>query len=466
MNVESAPAVRLTPEERALFAEWERRQKARGPDALELFVPHVSPKYRAPTHLAPLCRALEATLTREVEIVTSVPPRHAKTETILHAIAWLLLRRPDMRIGYVSYADEIAERKCRRARAIAIAAGVKMGAVAKQKEWETAAGGIVRSTGVLGQLTGDGFHLLIVDDAHKNREEAESPVTRSKVYEAFKSDVYSRREPAGTSVIVNGTRWHVDDLPGQLAREGWQVMNLPAMNDADEALWPEVWTAKKLRHIRGIVGPYTWSSLYQGQPVPKGARVFDAPTFSNEKWISGYRVGRGIDLAYTAKTYADRSVSIVMLAKEVRNDAGQMETKYLIADVVSQQVKADEFALVLKRHQEDWKGSPAARFYASTTERGAAELFPRIGGGIRIDARLATADKFVRAQPVAQAWNAGKIMVPPDAPWLPDFLEVVQGFTGLGDKRDDEVDALAAAYDSLATDAVELYKRMAGVGRR
>jgi hypothetical protein len=36
-----------------------------------------------------------------------------------------------------------------------------------------------------------------------------------------------------------------------------------------------------------------------------------------------------------------------------------------------------------------------------------------------------------------------------ERPWLDDFLAEVVSFTGVDDERDDQVDALAAAYDEL-----------------
>jgi predicted phage terminase large subunit-like protein len=54
-----------------------------------------------------------------------------------------------------------------------------------------------------------------------------------------------------------------------------------------------------------------------------------------------------------------------------------------------------------------------------------------------------------RAQPVAAAWNQKRILLPEGAPWLSEFLSEVCGFTGVKDRHDDIVDALAAAYDAL-----------------
>jgi predicted phage terminase large subunit-like protein len=49
-------------------------------------------------------------------------------------------------------------------------------------------------------------------------------------------------------------------------------------------------------------------------------------------------------------------------------------------------------------------------------------------------------------------WNLGRILVPggEDRPeWVDDFLDEVTNFTGVKDAHDDQVDALAAAFDQL-----------------
>jgi predicted phage terminase large subunit-like protein len=82
---------------------------------------------------------------------------------------------------------------------------------------------------------------------------------------------------------------------------------------------------------------------------------------------------------------------------------------------------------------------------------GAASLFTE-GDGAPVHGMLARADKFVRALRYAAAWNAGKVFVPRDAPWLNDFLSEHASFTGVNDKRDDIIDAAVAAFDVLHTD--------------
>jgi hypothetical protein len=41
------------------------------------------------------------------------------------------------------------------------------------------------------------------------------------------------------------------------------------------------------------------------------------------------------------------------------------------------------------------------------------------------------------------------VLLPKQAPWLNSFVSEVCGFTGVKDRHDDQVDALAAAFDCI-----------------
>jgi phage terminase large subunit-like protein len=59
-------------------------------------------------------------------------------------------------------------------------------------------------------------------------------------------------------------------------------------------------------------------------------------------------------------------------------------------------------------------------------------------------------DKFQRAQPAAAAWGRQLITVPPadKADWdVKGFLKEMQRFTGVGSKKDNQVDCLTGAYN-------------------
>jgi predicted phage terminase large subunit-like protein len=122
------------------------------------------------------------------------------------------------------------------------------------------------------------------------------------------------------------------------------------------------------------------------------------------------------------------------------------QTRYLLS-ILRVQEAAPEFAKKLKAIL---KANPGidARWYWAGPELGIVDFIRDLD--VDLDAVQAPADKFIRAQPVAAAWNDGKILVPRDAPWLDDLLLELASFTGVNDVHDDQVDALAAAFDSSA----------------
>ena len=171
------------------------------------FVPRVTPSFSAPRHLAPLVDLLDRVEQEPVRACVSVPPRHSKTETVLHGVARILARHPDWAVAYVSYAADIARSKSRQLRDYAARAGVVLREDSSAlHEWRTPQGGGLLATGIGGPLTGHGVRLLVVDDPFKNRQEADSTVIQERVYEWYMDDVTPRIQKHG-SVIVIHTRW-------------------------------------------------------------------------------------------------------------------------------------------------------------------------------------------------------------------------------------------------------------------
>lgn len=420
---------------------------------LQQWIPRLSPAYQSPKHLTPLTEAIERALHGPVRAVIHAPPRHAKTETILHAVPWFLRQRPSWTIGYASYSEKIAISKSRIARRLTERAGIKLDSDLVT-EWRTAEGGGFLPAGVDGAFTGFGINVLFVDDAVKNRAEAESASRRETLVEWLRAVARTRMEPGG-SIFVNMTRWHTDDLSAFCIRElGWPYIRLAAVNDDGTPLWPERWPMAELDGIQHDVGEYVWSSLYQGNPRPRGGSVFGDP-YVYENTPSRYRVAIGVDLAYSKKTSADYSVAVVM---------AECDGLFYVLDVVRRQVQAPDFLIELYRL---WAQYPSARFrwYAAGVEKGAADLItelyehPKVrqvlpegmrGRRLPMLAEAPRGDKFTRAIPYAARWNAHDVQMPRDAAWLDPFIAEHLNFTGVNDKRDDQVDAAVAAFDELA----------------
>lgn len=399
-------------------------------------IPKWSPNFSPPIHLIRFVSKLEGAFSRPLRLVTHTPPRHGKTETLLHWIAWCLVRNPRLQAAYVSYAASIARNKALKCRNISMRAGVTFDPDSRRvDDWRTAYGGGLLATGVGGPLTGHGVELMVVDDPIKNRAEAESAVYREKSWDWFTDVALTRLEP-GASVIVNMARWHRDDLAGRLIERGWEYIRIPALSEEGKPLWPERHPFDKLMEIQRTCGPYTWASLYQGEPTPRGGAVFRGCLFGSPP--KSFRISVGLDFNYSTKSHADYSVAVVMMEGEGR---------YHVPSVIRAQTEAPVFARDLVALNMKY---PGASWYAyvSGPEKGVVD-FINTNYGLRIQVLPINGDKLVRAQPAAGAWNDGKITVPEGAEWVGPFASEVCDFTGVKDAHDDQVDALAAAYDGL-----------------
>lgn len=417
------------------------------PDLLE-FIPAISAGYASPRHLAPIAALFQRALTEQVKAVISLPPRHGKTELLLHAIAWVLARNPAYQVAYLSATAALAKAKSSRARKLAGAAGVALDRSSRNKsDWRTTSGeGGLWACGIGGQINGQGFNLCLVDDPHKGRAEAESGILRDRVHDWLKGDAFPRLEPKGSIFVVH-TRWHNDDLAGRLISSGrWENVCLPAINPKGEALWPERWSLEALLELQeelGGVDGYDWVSLYQGQPQPDGAAIFKEPAFYKAlPPLAMARISIGVDFAYSSKRSADYSVAVVM---------AEIGGVCYVLDVLRFQGDIREFRSLIKGLVATYPGSFVTA-YAAATEAGAVEFLRE--GGFPVITRRAITDKLSNALATSAAWNTGKILVPdPEsdikAPWRDKYLAELRGFSGKGDRNDDQVDGTVAAHEAL-----------------
>ena len=149
--------------------------------------------------------------------------------------------------------------------------------------------GYLISVGVGGSMTGNRADKLIIDDPHKDREEACSPDLNEKVYTWYK-DVAKTRTHNNSGILLIQTRWDTNDLAGRLLQrqeqaikdgdedaDRWTVICFPAIKENNDnpqdprqvgdALWPAWHNLRRLNDIRGE-SLRTFQSLYQQNPTP------------------------------------------------------------------------------------------------------------------------------------------------------------------------------------------------------
>lgn len=431
------------------------------------FVHGASPHLLKPVWMAPLAepfeQALRAFVDAEIDPVRFVgasPPQHGKTQLIEHAFCWLDIRAPGRKHAYITYSTERAEYVSRQFQMLAEAIGLEPSG--RLSDVTLKGGTEIRFTSIGGSLTGftvDG--LLLVDDPLKDRADAESPTIRRKAVDWFIDVARSRRHPK-TSIACIATRWHPEDLSGELTSRGYQYINLKAIAEgatdeegrvlsdplqriAGESLCPE-WKPPEF-FAEEREDEYSWQSLYQGEPRARGSSLFQYPDVTDPGRFYAelprdrkLRVCIGADFAYTDKTYADYSAAVVL---------AQLGGVYYLVDVIRAQEEPRLFRTRLQALASQWPNAQVFA-YVAATEQGGVEFIR--DGGVRINGLSANlaGNKFTRALPVSAAWNTGKILLPARRPkWFEPFLSEVTGFTGIKDKRDDQVDALAAAFDGL-----------------
>lgn len=450
-------------EEAELAALLERQD---GVEPLADFIGRMTPRFPAPAHVEPLRDLFERARRRPVKALISWPPRHCKTQTIKPGLAWYLADAPSTRNAYISYGADRAEKESRGIQRLAKQAGVRLANEAVSN-WTTTsgepAGGLV-AVGIGGPYTGEGTTgIQVIDDPYKNSEEAESTIQRNKVWDWFDSVARTRAEP-GCSQIICHTRWHPDDLIGKLLREEpgeWEHLNFPAVEGFSEeayqafrrgegpidaigkALWPEFWPLKEL--LPFMRNKHFWWALYMGSPRIRGARCFEGEVarfgladFS----IIGFRAAIGCDPAGTKKNRADHS-AIVVGAMTGYGD----QSKLYVLDALRMQ---EQIPTVVRRLRDvQTQRNLLIVCEAVAGFKAVPQMLKDIDPRLRIHEISPTQDKFLRAQPLADAWNEGRVLVPEKAPWVNEYLTEFERFTGVDDDEDDQVDATAHLWNAL-----------------
>lgn len=221
-------------------------------------------------------------------IIITIPPRHGKSSLISHWLpTWFLDWYPHKNVILTSYGDKLASdwgRKVRDEFQNNPYTWAEIGNREIVNDWRTTHGGGMRTAGVGGPILGFGGDLFLIDDPHKNHEEAFSQLQRDRVKDWFNSTVYSRLEPGATVVLIM-QRWHEEDLAGYLLNEhedDWLQIRFPALAEeggdllnraVGEALIPERYNEAALDQIRKAVGSVFWAGMFQQRPSPEEGNI-------------------------------------------------------------------------------------------------------------------------------------------------------------------------------------------------
>ncbi len=418
-----------------------------------------------PWHLGEAYRMLEmliegpsAALTEEqnaariLHACFSMPPQHGKTTLASYAIALALHKHPGWLFGYGSYAKLFSSNRTEDIMRIYVQSGGELKKDhARKDDWRTAGGGGCLAFSPGSGIAGYQMHHIVFDDFVENEVDLDTDEKRKRIHADM--DRATQRLWVGGSIVAIGTRWHPEDPIGYLLGKGYTEINLPAVRTDDEgdehALWPDVkplsWlNLKRLPSSKEFVGHYAWATQYQGKPVPPEGAVFGAP-----RWVDAVPAGAaviviGFDFGYGPEGSSDFSVAVVL---------AYLDGIYYVVDVRRVRTTLADMAREFKALMATHPAPVRYGCYMGGNEKGILNLL--FQEDVAIERMPARHNKYTRSQRCANAWKAGRIHVLRGQPWSTPFAREVEFFTGNERGKDDQVDALVAAFDLVETNAGE-----------
>jgi len=297
---------------------------------------------------AKLARVVEGLTTN---LIITMPPRHLKSHLVSVALpAYFLGHHPSSEVMAVSYGQDLARNFAEATRTV-MASDVyrrifetRLASPRQSAQLlRTSQGGVRRATSIDGAATGVGADLLIFDDPQKPGETFSETIRRS-TNSAYETTFLSRRNhPATARTVIVMQRLHEDDFVGHVLGLGgsWEILNLPAIAEADEAYPYETFLGRQvyrrregealhpgrvplsqLAVVRAAMGEAGWATQYMQRPAPAGGGLVQA------EWFKSYRepdlpsefdkIVQSWDTANTTAEWSDYSVCTTWGVKDKR----------------------------------------------------------------------------------------------------------------------------------------------------
>ena len=256
-------------------------------------------------------------------LIINMPPRHTKSEFASFLLpAWMVGRKPDLKIIQSTHTTELAIRFGRKAKNLMDSQEYKKVFDTRLREdsqaagkWETEQGGEYYAAGVGSAITGRGADLLIIDDPH-SEQDAMNPEALDRAYEWYTSGPRQRLQPGGAIVLVM-TRWSTKDLTSKLINaqknlkaDKWEIIEFPAILPSGKPVWPEYWKKDELEGVKASISVGKWNAQWMQNPTAEEGsiikrdwwKLWDKPNIPPLQHII-----QSYDTAFSKKETADYS---------------------------------------------------------------------------------------------------------------------------------------------------------------
>ena len=292
---------------------------------------------------------------------------------------------------------------------------------------------------------------VIIDDPIKTGE-AMSDAERNGVNDWYRNTAFSRLNNKETGVIIIvSQRVHHDDLIGRLLEtegDDWSVLEIPAIATEDDRfpIGDGEWYFRKegepihaaresletLEKIRAAVGSYVFSAQYQQNPVPPGGVLL------KREWFGRYQEPPDLE-----------SFEMIVDSWDTASGIGS-DSAYSACTTWGVGNKR-LYLLSCQRHRLEFPDLVRQISYSAHVHHAHAVLVERASSGVQVLQTLQETnipmigitprgDKIARAIQVSPIIEAGKVLLPEEAPWLAEFENEVARFPH--SKFKDQVDSM------------------------
>jgi predicted phage terminase large subunit-like protein len=421
--------------------------------------------YVSTWHVEAIAWRLERVRRGEIRrLIINMPPRSLKSIAASVAFpAFVLGRDPSRRMICVSYSGDLAKKHANDFRAVLEAPWYRSGFPNtrigpfknSETEIELTARGFRLATSVGGTLTGRGGDIIVIDDPLKP-DDALSEAKRSAANQWFMNTLLSRLDDKRTgAIVVVMQRVHVDDLTGFLLGQSdeWDVLSLPAIAESDEAipLWNDRIHARKssevlsperepldvLDALKLQIGSDAFSAQYQQSPAPPGGAMV------KRHWINRYsELPPAYDRLFALQSWdtaskggPDNDWSVCTTWIVTRKKL------WYLVDVWRQRVDYPALKAHVQILAKKWNARRVLVEDAGAGTSLVQELRGQVPG--RIIAVKPAGDKASRMAVASAKFEAGQVLLPERALWLPDLEAEL--FVFPGSRHDDQCDSISQA---------------------
>ena len=327
MNIEEIK--KLPPDARRQYMKYaiklaEKKKGSQVKSDFLSFVKHVWPEFIEGSHHKIIADKFNKIAEGKIKrMIINMPPRHTKSEFASNMLpAWMIGRKPDLKIIQTTHTTELAVRFGRKAKTLIDSPEYQEIFKTRLREdsqaagkWETEQGGEYYAAGVGSAITGRGADLLIIDDPH-SEQDALNADALEKAYEWYTSGPRQRLQPGGTIVVVM-TRWSLKDLTGALIKaqkevksDQWEVIEFPAIMPSGEPVWPQYWKLDELEKVQASLSIPKWNAQWMQNPTSEAGAIIKKEwwrVWDEEEIPPLKHVIQSYDTAFLKKQTADYS---------------------------------------------------------------------------------------------------------------------------------------------------------------